>query len=176
MTNLVKKNGLNFGIIVGVLSILATTIIYVIDIKMFVSFWVGIPLFLVNLIIGIIAVAKTKKGLNGFISFKEAFSVYFFALALGSLIGMVYTYLLFNIIDPSSKEVLMDAAVEKTVEMMQNFGAKTGDIKRTVEEMQLTDNFSIVSQLKSYLGSLVFTIVIGLIVAAAFKKNKPEFE
>lgn len=84
MTNLVKKNGLNFGITIGVISILSTTIIYIVDLKMFGNFWAGIPLILISIILSIIAVSKTKKGLDGFISFKEAFTTYFISSALGS--------------------------------------------------------------------------------------------
>ncbi len=176
MTEAVKKNGIKFGIILGVISILLTTIIYSIDIGLFVNIWVGIGIFLLNLVIGIIGVAQTKKALNGFISFKEAFTVFFIEMALGAAIGTIFMFLLFNIIDPSVKQTIMDRSVEMTVNMMNSMGAKTEDIRKTVENMKETDNFSPLNQLKSYAFGLLFYIIIGLIVAAAMKKNKPEFE
>lgn len=176
MADLVKKNGVNFGIIIGVISIVATTLMYVIDVKMFANFWVGLILFFISLIVGIIAVAKTKQGMGGYISFKHAFSVYFIAMAIGAALGTIFMYILFNFIDPGAKEVVINAAIEKTVTMMQNFNVKTEDIRQTVDKMKENDNFTILNQLKSYVFGLIFYIIIGLIVAAAFKKNKPEFE
>ncbi|KAF2518501.1 DUF4199 domain-containing protein [Flavobacterium salilacus subsp. salilacus] len=176
MTDIVKKNGLNFGIIIGVFSILVTTMIYIVDVKMFASYWIGILSFFISLIIAIIAVVKSKKALGGYISFKEAFTVYFIVMVVGSAIGSIFMYILFNLIDPASKDIIMEAVIEKTVAMMQSLGSPTGDIKTTVEQIETTDNFSIASQIKSFIWGLVFYIIIGLIVAAAMKKSKPEFE
>jgi hypothetical protein len=176
MTEAVKKNGLNFGIILGVIGIVVTTLIYTIDINMFVSIWLGICLFLVNLIIGIVAVVKTKKALGGLITFKEAFTTYFITMALGALINTLFMFILFNFIDPSAKEIITEKSVETTAKMMQGFGAKTEDIKSTIEQIKATDNWSAFNLLKSYLFGLVFYIIIGLIVAAAFKNKTKDVE
>lgn len=176
MTETVKKNGISFGVTIGVIAVLASVIMYAVDVKLMANYWVGICLFIVNLVLGIVAVAKTKKALNGFITFKEAFTVFFIAMAIGAAISSIFIYILLNLIDPAAKVVIMDRVTEMTVNMMQSMGAKTEDIRKTVEEMKQTDSFSLVSQLKSYAGGLIFYIIIGLIVAVAFKsKAKEEF-
>ena len=176
MNDVIKKNGVNFGIIVGVISILMYTLMYIIDIKMFANYWIGIVSFFVNLIIGIVAVAKSKKALGGYISFKESFTVFFIVIVIGLVLGTSFMYILFNFIDPSAKEVIMNEVIEKTVAMMQGLGTPAADMKEVINEMKDTDNFGILAQIKSYVGSLVLYSIIGLIVAAAMKKNKPEFE
>ncbi|WP_159802234.1 DUF4199 domain-containing protein [Flavobacterium sp. MK4S-17] len=176
MADIVKKNGINFGIIVGVVSILSSAIIYAVNLELMVNIWLGIVLFLVNLVIGIVAVAKTKKAMGGIISFKQAFSVYFFTMAIGSLIGTLFMYVLFNFVDPAAKETLTQLTVEKTVSMMQGVGAKTEDIRKTAEQIQATDNFSIGSLIKSYFFGLIFSIIIALIVGAAFKNTSKSAE
>lgn len=176
MTQAVKKNGLNYGIIIGVISVVVTTLMYVIDLNLFSKWWIGIILFLINLILGIVAIAKTKSALGGFISFKEAFTTFFIAMAIGGLISALYMFILFNFIDPEAKDVIMQNIKEMTADMMNGMGAPSEDIRKTIEEMEKTDNFSLISQAKSYMWSLLFYIIIGLIVAAAMKKNKPEFE
>ncbi|ALM48403.1 hypothetical protein AMR72_05520 [Flavobacterium psychrophilum] len=173
MNEIVKKNGLNFGVILGIVSILITVIIYVTDPTKFVSIWVGLGIILMNLIFGIFVIAKTKQALGGFITFKEAFTVYFITMALASLISIIFMYLLFNFIDPSIKETIMVATTEMTVNMMKNMGVKTEEIRKTVEAMREVDNFSILKQLQSYLGGLLIHTIIGLIVAAVMKKNNP---
>ncbi|AWH85340.1 hypothetical protein HYN59_09525 [Flavobacterium album] len=176
MTNAVKKTGVNFGLIVGLVSIFSTTILYAIDVKLFVSWWVGIVLFFISLAIGIVAVAKAKSKLNGFITFKEAFTVYFITMAIGAAIGSIYMFILFNFIDTDAKAIVTDAVVEKTASMMQGMGVKSEDIRKTIEDIKASDSFGLVSQIKSYFGGLVMYTIIGLIVAVSMKKNKPEFQ
>lgn len=176
MTEAVKKNGLNFGLIVGVTSIVITSIMYAVDVKMFANYWIGICMFVVNLVLGIVAVAKAKKAMGGYISFKDAFTTYFMAMAIGAALGSIFMFVLFNLIDPGAKEIIMERVVEMTVSMMEGFGAKAEDIRKTVEDMKAIDNFGLVQQLKSYIWGLLFYIIIGLIVAASMKRNKPEFE
>lgn len=173
MTEAVKKNGVTFGVILGIVSILTSTLIYTVNIELMVSIGVGLGIFALNLIIGIIAVSRAKKQNGGFITFKEAFTTYFITMLIGSVIGMIFSYLLFNIIDPDAKQKLMDMLVEKTVGWMQSAGTKSEDIRKMVEEMQKTDSFSLISLLKSLAMSLVFHAIIGLIVAAVTKKENP---
>lgn len=176
MNDVIKKNGVNFGIIVGVISILISTILYIINLELMVSIWIGIIIFLINLGVGIFAVAKSKKSLDGYITFKEAFTTFFIVMAVGSLINVIFMFVLFNLVDPEAKATLSEVALKKTVEMMQNMGAKSEDVRATAQQMKEVDNFSIASIAKSYVGGLVLYTIIGLIVAAAMKKNKPEFE
>ena len=176
MTEAVKKNGLNFGIILGIIGIVITALIYSLDITMFVNMWLGICLFLINLVIGIVAVVKTKKALGGLITFKDAFTTYFITMALGALINTLFMFILFNFIDPSAKEIITEKSVETTAKMMQGFGAKTEDIKLTLEQIKKTDNWSALNLLKSYAFGLIFYIIIGLIVAVAFKNKTKDVE
>ena len=73
MNEVIKKNGITYGIILGVILALITATIYAIDLKLFVSGWIGASTFVVYLVIGIVLLTKTKKELNGIFSFKDAF-------------------------------------------------------------------------------------------------------
>lgn len=176
MNAAIKKNGLNFGLIIGVISIAVTTIMYVTDLAFFSKWWVGILIFLIDMILGIMAIGKAKAAMGGFISFKEAFTTFFIAMAIGAAIGSIYMFILFNFIDPAAKDVIMQSIKEMTVTTLQNAGMKSEDIRKQIEMMDESDNFGLVGQLKSYVFGLIFYIIIGLIVAAAMKKNRPEFE
>ncbi len=176
MTDAVKKNGVNFGIIVAVVSILATSLMYAIDLKLFMTWWIGIILFLISLAIGIVGVAKAKKQLGGYISFKEAFTTYFIIMALGSAISIVFSIILLNVIDPAAKDTLKQYAIELAVEMGQKFGTPTKVLKQQVELMEQQDSYSVTGQALSYVWVLLFHAIVALIVAVSMKKNKPEFQ
>ncbi|HRA73937.1 MAG TPA: DUF4199 domain-containing protein, partial [Flavobacterium sp.] len=60
MNEIIKKNGVSFGIITGVVSALITTAIYSIDLNLFTKWWLGIIIFLFYITIGIVLLSKTK--------------------------------------------------------------------------------------------------------------------
>ncbi len=173
MNEIIKKNGVNFGIILGVFSVLFLTAIYVIDLKLFTSWWLGLFSFAVSILIGIVLVTKTKKELNGVLVFKDAFTVYFIAALLGSFISTVYNYVLFNFIDPAAKETIKEITLKYTSDMMSKFGAPAAQVNETLKQLAETDNYSIGNMLFGLAMVLVFQAIFGLILAAIFKSKSP---
>ncbi|WP_417365680.1 DUF4199 domain-containing protein [Flavobacterium beibuense] len=171
MTEAVKKNGVNFGIILGVLWILCYAAMYSIDLKYFVDIWLGIGVIFLGIIIGIISVIKAKVSLNSFISFKDAFTTFFITLAIGLAISTVFNIILLNFIDPSAKDVIKQHLIDITVYYGEKYNSPAEQLKEQIESIQNTDSYSIFSLIKSYFFILVLYIIVGLIVAAAFKKN-----
>ncbi|HEX8270271.1 MAG TPA: DUF4199 domain-containing protein [Flavobacterium sp.] len=175
MNEIIKRNGITYGIVLGIFSMLVTTLIYVIDLSLFTSMWVGIVSLIIFLIIGIILLIKTKKDFNGIISFKEAFTTFFLAAAIGSTISVLYNILLFNVIDPEAKTIVNDMMIKYSVDMMEKFGAPASSINEAVAEMRKVDNYSPFSLLKGLMFSLVFSAILGLILALIFK-SKPAYK
>lgn len=175
MTEVVKKNGVNLGIILAILLIALTTIQYTVDITLFVNPWINIIKMILFIVLGIIAIVKAKATLEGFISFKEAFTAYFLTIVVGSLGYTLFVILLFNVIDPAAKTTVMDLVIESTAKTLQSFGSSTEDIKKTINAMKESDSFGIASQLQGLVFSILGYSVVGLICAAAFKKN-PTYE
>lgn len=177
MNDIIKKNGVTFGIILGVYFILRTTIMYSVDLKLFVNGFIGIGDFIVSLILGVIAVSKAKKSLGSFITFKEAFTTYFIAMVIGLSMYTVFNIILFNVIDPGAKDILKQHFMEYALNMMQSLGGGNNSaiIKQSVEQIKNTDTFGPFEQLKGLVISILLYSVVGLIVAAIMKKNKPEF-
>ena len=176
MNEVVKKNGINYGIILGVISILITASIYSIDLKLFTNMWLGISSMVVFLVIGVILVSKTKKELKGFITFKEAFTVYFLAGAIGATMSVLFNILLFNVIDPEAKEIVNTHMMEYTVEMLKKFNTPTESITKTVEEMKKTDNYSVTNLLKGLVFSFIFSAIVGAILALIFRNKHSNLE
>ncbi len=175
MNKIIKKNGINFGIITGVTSVLITSSIYIIDLSLMTKWWLGLSILAVYIIIGCVLLSKTKKDLGGFMSFKEAFTTYFISALIGIVISVIFNILLFNVIDPQAAVTLKEMTLKSTAEMMKNFGAPTSEIKKAIEKMEEYDQFSTLEQLKGSIWSIVGSTIFGLILAAIFKKNKPVF-
>ena len=168
-----KKSAITYGLILGVILALITTLMYVLNTELFTKWWIGILSFLVVITTGIVSVAKAKGLLGGVMNFKQAFSVYFITIAIGTLISTLVGILIFNLIDPDLAAFLQERTLEMTAEFMQKFGTPQAEIDKQMAKMAGQDNFSIVSQLKNYVFGLAFLSVIGLLVALIFKTKNP---
>lgn len=173
MNEIIKKNGISFGFIFGLFSVLLTTTLYIVDLELFTNSWIGIISVIISITIGIILITKTKKQLNNVISFKEAFTVYFIAAAIGSTISTVFNYLLFNFIDPQAKETIKEITMKYTADLMAKFGAPAESVTETMKKLAETDNFSLGNLSMGLAFSLVFSAIFGLILAAIFKSKSP---
>ena len=142
MNEIVKKNGVTYVIITGAVSILITTLIYITDLNLFTSMWIGLINILFYIVIGVILLSKTKKELKGVFPFKQAFTTYFISAVIGILMSVVFNIILFNYIDPSAKETIKELSIKYAVEMMEKFNTPSSAVKVAIAEMEKNDQFS----------------------------------
>ena len=171
INEVIKKNGITYGVMIGIASALVTAIIYAIDLNLFTSWWVGLVGIAISLTLSIILLSKTKKELKGFFTFKEAFTTYFIAALIGILISTFFNILLFNVIDPSAKETLNELVIKYTANMMQKFGSPASVINETIDKMKLSNPYSTIELLKGSVFAIVISSIFGLIFAAFFKSK-----
>ncbi|WP_348798962.1 DUF4199 domain-containing protein [Flavobacterium adhaerens] len=171
INEIIKRNGVTFGVTIGIISSLITATIYAIDINLFLSGWLGAAIIGFYLIICIVLLVKTKKDLNGVMPFKDAFTTYFIAVLIGIIISTLFNIVLFNFIDPSAKDTLKELTAKYTIEMMQKFGTPESAIKEAVAKLKESNPYSIIELAKGAIYSIVFSSILGLILAAFFKSN-----
>jgi Zn-dependent protease len=167
----IKKNGVTYGIALGVVLALITATMYTIDLKLFVSGWIGVSTFVIYLVIGILLLVKTKKDLNDSFSFKDAFTTYFIAVLAALLISTLFSILLFNVIDPEAKETISEYLIKYMSETLQKFGTPASAVNEALAKMRETSPFSTLEQLKGLVFSLALYSILGLILAAFFKSK-----
>tara|TARA_B100000678_G_C18053277_1_gene439564 strand:+ start:108 stop:653 length:546 start_codon:yes stop_codon:yes gene_type:complete len=173
MDTTVKSTALRFGYIIGGIGVAYTLIAYLIDLTLLTTWWTGILFLILLIVLLCVAVGQVKSKMGGYISFKDAFSTFFVAGLVASLISTTVTVLLFNVVDPEAAERLNELTIESTVRTMEKFGAPEEVIDKQVEELQGKNQFSLTSQLWTFLGGLLFYAILGAVVAAIMKKNKP---
>lgn len=174
MNEIIKKNGISYGIVTGVVSALITTLIYSIDLKLFTSMWVGFISIAIYITIGVVLLSKTKKELKGIFPFKDAFTTYFISAVIGILISVVFNIILFNFIDPSAKETIKELSIKYAVEMMEKFNTPSSAINEAVKKLEENDQFSIIELLKGSVFSIVFSALFGLLLALIFKSKSTQ--
>ena len=171
INEVIKKNGVTYGIILGVILALITATMYAIDLKLFVSGWIGASTFAIYLIIGIVLLINTKKELNGFFSFKDAFTTFFITTVIALLISTIFSVILFNVIDPGAKETIGEYLVKYMAETLRKFGTPASSINEALAKIKETSPFSAIEQLKGFVFSLALYSILGLILAAFFKSK-----
>jgi hypothetical protein len=171
MNEIVKKNGITYGFLSGMISLLITTLIYTFDIKLFISFWTGFISILLYIIISIILLLKTKKELNNVFPFKQAFTTYFISAVVAIGISLIFNIILFNYVDPEAKETIKDLSIKYAVEMMRKFNTPEDAMTKAIADLQANDQFSISQLIKGSIYSIAFSAVYGLIIAAIFKSK-----
>ena len=173
MENAYRKAAISNGVILGVVSALVTVVIYAVNLDLFTKWWVGIISFLIVLGFGVYSASKTKQLVQGFTSFKQAFTGYFITIVIGTAIGTLVSILLFNVVDTEAALVVQEKIVDATEEMMTNFGAPQSEIDKAIIEMEKTNQFGLYNQAKGWVFGLAFYAVIGLIVALIFREKDP---
>jgi hypothetical protein len=168
-----KKSASNYGLILGGIIAGTTALLYAVSLDTLTKWWLGIILFLIAMVIGIVSVAKSKSILGGFISFKQGFTSYFITIAIGLFIATITGILIFNVVDPGAAEYLQEQIVEITRSMMERFGAGEAEIDKAIAKLEGQNSYSVGKQLQGFLFQLAFYSVFGLLIALIMKRKDP---
>jgi uncharacterized membrane protein YagU involved in acid resistance len=117
-----------------------------------------------------------RSSQDGYITFKEAFTSCTGILVAAGFINIFVSIVLYNIIDPGYAIELVDSIVNKTVTQFEQLGMEDSQIEEMISQIEQNTDFSPLALFKSYIFSIVFYTVFGLIVAAFTKKDQPIIE
>ncbi len=170
-----KDHALKSGVIMGVLGILISLVVYIIDPLLMIKWWFS--LFSLVLFIALVTYygMQYRELTGGYLSFKKAYIYSFLAFVVAGILGLVFNIFLFHVIDPDLPEMISDAIVEQTVEMMEGFGANQEVIDQAIEDADTAASFTLVGQIKSFGMVLIFYALMSLISGAIIKRKEPKF-
>ena len=188
MNQTIKQNGINFGLILGFLLMLPTLLGYAVNISILVSYWTFAYIFVAIIILGILTIVITKKGLGGFISFKNAFTSYFIMTIISLALSTVMNYLLFNVIDKEFVDVVKQEQIKMTENQRDYWSNKLANAPQeqvdefhdkfdeSIEKIKNDDPYSVMSLLKGFTIGIAIFLVFGLLLSAILKKKDPSLE
>lgn len=170
-----KTNALlQFGLMSSLAYLLFFVVLYLMGAESFVS-WGGYSSSVIPIVFAILGVRKVKKDNGGYITFREALKVSFGILVITAFSSMLFSYVLYNFIDPPFAESMTQVMVGQTQRMLEKMGASQDIIEKSVSKMLDNNMFSLGQLLQSFMFSCIFMFVIAVIISAIMKKNKPEF-
>ena len=159
-------NGLIWGLIIGFAGIIYSVILYMIDQNL--NQALGMAGMIITIGLLVMGVRSFRDTVNdGVLPFNPAFGFCMVAIVVSSVIGIIYAYLLWTVIDPDIIGKMKDMQVEKMLD-------------KGIPEEALDQAMRIIAKLMKpgvmiamgLFGSLGAGTIIALIVAAIFKRDE----
>ncbi len=166
-------NGIKYGVLSGLLSIIITVVLYVISPSMLLSWTASILGILVPIVFMFIAATATKKRNAGYLTFGQGFFSAYSTYIIASIIGVLFTYVLYNYIDPGLNALLKEYAVTSTIWMMELFGANADTIEQAIDQVQQEDvSFGLSQIIQGVLLTAIFIAPFFSVIIAAITYKK----
>ena len=170
----IVSDALKMGLYVGVASVIMTLLFYLIDPSLFAKWWLNL-IILVIVVVAVVIMGKNyRMSIGGYMSFGEAFKHGFIIFLVSGFISGVFTILLFQVIDSELKNVVSDAAIEQTSEMLEKFGMDEDQIEEALIETEssMEESFSLVGQIKGQVWAIAFYLILSLITGLIVRKEE----
>lgn len=170
------NTSVKYGLIGGLIYIILQMAAYLINSNILFN-WGGVTAFMILLIVifavcGYYAINTKRKGLGGFIKFKQAFIEAFITVVVISILMNVFNYVLYAFIDPSLETQLREFVIETTASMMESAPEEVYD--EVVEKLEEQDFISLMGTLGGIVQMIFLGAIIGAITSAIMKKEDPE--
>ena len=120
MDAILKKNAINFGVISGLIGVAITTLMYLVDLKLFVNMWIGFGMLAIWIVIGCVLLSKSKKERAGVLTFKEGFTTYFLSAFIGILISTAFNMFLLNFFDTEARDIINQNLIDDVTPVMNH--------------------------------------------------------
>ena len=183
MNTLLKKNGITFGIILGILLILPSIIGYFYNIYFLLSNVTFIAVFASVILLGIICISSAKKKLAGKINLKEAFATYFVMLVISLLMSTIFNFVMFNVIDDKFPDKLVEIRVDNLqgqFEAIKNNPETTDEnlakykknFNDTISQLRKVNSYSLSSLFKGFTVFLAIFSIFGLLLSMILRTTK----
>lgn len=170
-----RNHAAKYGLYYGALSIGLTLIMWLVQPELLFNTGLGFAIgFGLPLVFMFLSIKSTRDDQEGYISFGEAIKASFLTYIIGSLLAILFTFILMNYIDPSLLEMQKEQAMKMAESMSSMFGANEEMIEEMKDEMSdQMGTFSFGQAIMGWLGGLVFPgIIFSLIMSAIMKKNE----
>lgn len=166
-----SKTAMTYGIYLGLISILYSVILYVTGQTGNQTLGYVGYIFIIGIVIWALITYRDKIN-GGYMSYGTGVGIGFMTALIGGILGSIFAYVLFAIIDPSLPEQLLGKALEEAIAKNPEIEQNLDMVEGMMRKMMSPTAIAIMGVVSSAIGG----IIISLILAAIFKKDKPMFE
>lgn len=170
------KHAAKQGVIMGLIGVVLTTLIYLVDYTIMANMWFGLGMFAFFIGFVIYSGITYRNSVGGYLPYGKAFQHGYVTFLVGGVVGSIFSILLYTVIDPQLPQNLTDQIVENTEQMMQRFGAPEDQIDTQLEQMrkEMPERFSALGVIKQFAWGLLIYAILTAITSLFVKRNPPE--
>ena len=160
---------LKWGAILGVISIVITTVLYVTG--LWKNTWISSASLVIGIVALVLAMKEYKEAHQGLMSFGQGVTIGFTTMTISGLLGALYQTVYTQFIDTTIPEQIKDMQIEA----FEKQGMSDEMIEQSLESMSAFSSPG-VTFLFAVLGSMFIGLILALIISAVMKKNKPAMD
>ena len=171
MKNIYTKN----GILLGVVLILNASVLHAIDPRVFLNWspWIG---YIAMIYFMYRSAVETRASESGILPFGNAFIAALLPLVIGFYIYSLFTYALYNWINPGLVEIVKETAIESAtyaIEKMSSMFDMDMDQDKVIEALEKEDySFNLGKVFLSWLLTSLMGCIPALVIAAFTKRGE----
>lgn len=167
------QHAIKWGLILGLISVIITLLVYVIDIAIFAKPYFAFIYLVVYVGFVIYAGRDYRKESGGYLTYGKAFLHALVVFLLAGFIDRVFLYVLFNLIDPQAAETIVKITMDSTMELMESFGSGSPEMMDEMAE-GVAEAYTLGGLAQGYLFSIIYYAIGAAIIGAINKKNEPQ--
>ncbi|WP_448520442.1 DUF4199 domain-containing protein [Rhodoflexus sp.] len=170
-----NNTAIRYGLMLAAVGIVVQLLIYVVNVELMASMISSFVILLISIALIIYFARLLRQARGGFATFGEMFSDIFIMLMISAVAGIIFNYMLYNVIDPDLAETMKRAVIKNSESMFAKLGMSGEQVDAALAEIEKQDmSMTTGKSLQTLLGQGVFYAIISAIMAAIMKKNKPE--
>lgn len=163
-----KKIIINYGVILGVVSVLLSVVMYVTGMYTDPHWSIGILGFLIMIAAIVYGIKAYKKANAGFLSLSDALKIGIGIALISGIIGVIWTFTLTTVIEPTYNAQMLEVQREKLLENPDMTEAMVEQTMAFTEKMTAP----YIQVAFSIIGSLFFGFIISLFAGLIMKKKQ----
>jgi len=165
-----KKIGVNYGLLLGLVSIAFSVIVWVLGYALERPWWVSVLGTLIMIAFIVYGLKAFKENNGGFMSLGEGLKTGMAIALIGGILIVVYNYLFFTVIEPDFVAQVMENAEKQMYEQNPNMTEEQAEMGLSMAEKFTSP---LMMSIFTMIGTLFFGFIISLIAGLIMKNNKP---
>ena len=166
-----KSNIITYGIILGSISVVFQLMLFLLDMHYKNDSTAGIVALLITSGVLVYSFIVFKKNNEGFMTLSEALKIGLGVSLISAIIGIIYTQLLVNVLDPDTMQKSLELSIDNMRAQNPEIPQEALETARSIQEKMSSPLIFTAVQI---IFSLFFGFIISLIGGLIVKKSRPE--
>lgn len=166
----IKKIALNYGLMLGLLSIVLSVIAYVTENHIDRPWWISVLSTIIMVWAILYGIKAFKKENGGYLSLVEAIKTGLAISLIAGIIGAIFNYIFVTVIEPEFVNQMLEMTRDKMIEQNPEMTEDQMEMALGMTEKFMSPG---IMSAMAIIATLFFGFIISLITGLVMKQNRP---